>query len=298
MKQVNVLISTYNGEKYIAQQIDSLLNQTYPNIRIYVRDDGSIDSTLRILEAYWKADKIVLIKGENIRYGRSFMKLLEISDDGDYWCFCDQDDVWLPEKVEWAVRWMESQDRRIPLLFHSAYHMVNADNTKVFSSGVPPQYQFCFRRAITDCLYQGFSITLNGALRNLMLKADLNAISSHDWWATILVEEFGKAYFDERIASRHRRLDSSMSSMSLSARLKWLRNTLRSGNEDIKSSTSEFVRIFSDGADSKDLKIAKWFTHDRYCLSDSFKKAFYPGRWRSSLTSEITIRFLMFLGKI
>lgn len=74
---VNVLISTYNGEKYIKDQIDSILGQTYPNIRIYVRDDGSSDNTCNILKEYEKAGKIVLFRGDNVKWGKSFLTLLK-----------------------------------------------------------------------------------------------------------------------------------------------------------------------------------------------------------------------------
>ena len=94
---VNVLISTYNGEKYIKDQIDSILGQTYPNIRIYVRDDGSSDNTCNILKEYEKAGKIVLFRGDNVKWGKSFLTLLKKAETGSYWAFSDQDDVWLPD---------------------------------------------------------------------------------------------------------------------------------------------------------------------------------------------------------
>ena len=84
---VNVLISTYNGEKYIKDQIDSILGQTYSNIKIYVRDDGSSDNTCSILEEYEKTGKIVLFRGNNVKWGKSFLTLLKKAETGAYWAF-------------------------------------------------------------------------------------------------------------------------------------------------------------------------------------------------------------------
>ena len=106
---VNVLISTYNGEKYIREQIESILAQSYPDIRIYVRDDGSKDDTAKILWEYSEKKLIRFVRGRNVGYGRSFGRLLRIAKEGDFWAFCDQDDIWLPDKVKWAVEWLEQQ---------------------------------------------------------------------------------------------------------------------------------------------------------------------------------------------
>lgn len=294
--QVNVLISTYNGEKYIEEQIDSILAQTYPNIQIYVRDDASTDGTLAVLKRYEREKKIHLFTGKNIRYGRSFMHLLELASEGDYWAFCDQDDVWLPDKIKWAVEWFETQDERTPLLFHSAYELTDENLEKVIGTHEPPDYIFDFRRSLTDCLYQGFSIVFNRSLREKMLNCNIDNLDSHDWWACLMVTKFGKSYFDPRIASKHRRLEGSMSSGKLKSRVKWMLRTFQTGNSDIKSCAKEFVRVYDDG--SRDAAIAKWFSHDSYHFADAVKKAFYPRRWRASLSSEIVLRFLMIFGKI
>ena len=101
-KPVNVLLSAYNGEAYIKEQIDSILAQTVP-VHLYVRDDGSTDGTLHVLAPYEAAGKLTLLRGENAGFGQSFMMLLAAAEEGDYWAFSDQDDVWEPHKMEWAV---------------------------------------------------------------------------------------------------------------------------------------------------------------------------------------------------
>ena len=174
-------------EKYIKDQIDSILGQTYPNIRIYVRDDGSSDNTCNILKEYEKAGKIVLFRGDNVKWGKSFLTLLKKAETGSYWAFSDQDDVWLPDKIKWAVEWMKKQDQTKPLLFHSSYKLMSADMENELGICTAPKYKFDFRRSLTDCLYQGFSIVINGECRRLMLDCEINNLTSHDWWACLLI---------------------------------------------------------------------------------------------------------------
>lgn len=296
---VNVLVSTYNGEKYIKEQLKSILLQTYPYIKIYVRDDGSTDGTCSIVKemASENPGRIILLKGNNVGYRKSFILLLQYATEGKYWAFCDQDDVWLPNKILWAVEWMQQQSDEEPLLFHSSYDLVSEDMSIKMGSYVPPKYTIDFRRALTDSVYQGFSIVMNEKLRDYILQCDINSNFSHDWMAGLIVEKFGRAKFDDRIACKHRRLDTSISGMTWKNRIVWFMKTL-SGESDIKATAKEFIRTFGNGKDDKDYRMARWFIHDRYCFSDLIKKVLYPKRWRQNMLSEIAIRTLMLLGKI
>ncbi len=97
--RVQVLMSTYNGERFLEEQIESLLSQSWKNLEILIRDDGSTDGTMEILERYcMRYSNIQVFAGENVGVAKSFFELLEESD-GDFVAFCDQDDVWLEHKV-------------------------------------------------------------------------------------------------------------------------------------------------------------------------------------------------------
>lgn len=99
---IAILLSTYNGEKYIKEQIDSLLNQSIADWFLMIRDDGSSDRTIEIIKDYCAAypQKILIDESvtENLGAGKSFMQLLE-KVDADYYMFCDQDDVWMSDKI-------------------------------------------------------------------------------------------------------------------------------------------------------------------------------------------------------
>lgn len=117
MYSVNILMSTYNGEKYLREQIDSIMNQTDVNIILTIRDDGSSDGTIQIIEEAKNSypDKIVLFIGENVGYRKSFLELLKLSQDSDYYGFADQDDVWLPEKCTKAIKCLKKNNSLVGL---------------------------------------------------------------------------------------------------------------------------------------------------------------------------------------
>ncbi|MBQ4399872.1 MAG: glycosyltransferase, partial [Alphaproteobacteria bacterium] len=103
MDNVLVLMSTYNGEKYLKTQLDSILAQQGVNVQILVRDDGSSDGTLPILQAYAAQGKLTYYTGPNLKPAKSFMDLIYNAPQADFYAFADQDDYWLPEKLICAV---------------------------------------------------------------------------------------------------------------------------------------------------------------------------------------------------
>lgn len=103
---IDILLATYNGEEYLRQQIDSIICQSYTNWRLIIRDDSSSDGTLAIIKDYVKRylNKIILVDENtpNLGSSKSFIRLLDFVSN-DYFMFTDQDDVWLPNKVELSI---------------------------------------------------------------------------------------------------------------------------------------------------------------------------------------------------
>ena len=130
MNSVLILLSTYNGSHYLSEQIDSLISQVNVELHILVRDDGSTDDTLKILEHYKNTKgNLSIIYGKNVGAGPSFMALIkEASEkypDYDYYAFSDQDDVWFPHKVETGLRALEKSNNSLRFYFSGA---VNTDS--------------------------------------------------------------------------------------------------------------------------------------------------------------------------
>lgn len=131
MKKVNVLLATYNGSKYIKEQICSILRQNYENIDIYIYDDGSSDNTLEIIDEIRNNNrtgkKIIMMHGGfHLGYPECFIYILKECAEADYYAFCDQDDVWLENKINRAVTELNMYNG-IPLLFYSAVNYCNKD---------------------------------------------------------------------------------------------------------------------------------------------------------------------------
>lgn len=129
MPTVTVLMSSYNGDKYIREQIDSLLSQKGVEVKIVIRDDGSKDQTNTILAEYSsKYKKIKIIKGENCGAEESFNRLCKYAveeEPSDFYAFCDQDDVWDEDKLSIAINNLNGFDMNQPLLYFSNLKMVD-----------------------------------------------------------------------------------------------------------------------------------------------------------------------------
>lgn len=119
MKTVEVFLSTYNGEKYLREQIESILQQKNVVISILIRDDGSSDGTIEILKHYEKYPNISVLYGENIGYQRSFLSLMSLSKrKSDYYAFSDQDDIWESEKMLQAINEIQTRTISSPLVLY------------------------------------------------------------------------------------------------------------------------------------------------------------------------------------
>ena len=131
MPEIDILLAAYNGEKFIAEQIDSILNQTFQDFRLLIRDDGSSDNTQTIIEEYARKypDKIEVVHDEAVckRPNKNFMELLKHTK-ADYVMFCDQDDVWLPYKIQvtlWHMKELERKNPGKPALVFSGLKVVD-----------------------------------------------------------------------------------------------------------------------------------------------------------------------------
>ncbi|MET4654173.1 glycosyltransferase involved in cell wall biosynthesis [Exiguobacterium sp. PvP048] len=134
MESVSVLMSTFNGEKFLKEQIDSVVNQKQIDLKIFVRDDGSTDNTMQILSEYKKKyNNIYIFPGENVGYKKSFMKLIELSNhSSNYYAFCDQDDYWEETKLISAIKLLKKNNYQSKYeLYFSSLEIVNSNLEKI-----------------------------------------------------------------------------------------------------------------------------------------------------------------------
>ncbi|BBM65851.1 hypothetical protein VA249_24970 [Vibrio alfacsensis] len=217
-KRVDVLLSTYNGQDFISEQIESILTQTYKNVRLIIRDDGSNDRTVDIINAYEKKyDNVLFIgSGQNLGSTKSFFSLLTQSTS-QYVMFCDQDDIWLPGKVLNCVEFIESKTdlETIPSLVYTDLLPVDSHLNEISDSFlVSGSHYFgsdfpCEQRLANNSV-AGCTILMNDLARDLLLKVGFPSCKVvHDHWVAIVVSYFGRVLFLEKKDILYRQHDKN-----------------------------------------------------------------------------------------
>lgn len=291
-----VLMSTYNGDEYVEQQIDSIYKQSYQDFDLYIRDDGSNEDFVKYLESLQKKYDFHFIKGENIGFLKSFMELLKEVNGYDFYSFADQDDVWYPEKLQKSIEWLSQNKQDIPLLYHCAYHTGEDVNNKS-NSYYHPDSEYCFKKCMTTNYYSGFAMVVNNELRMLMLKGDVEKITYHDWWAGMIAVGIGKYHFDNIPLAFHIDHKTNVTAFTNKKRVKWFFQTLRAESE-IHKRALEYKKCFYNALTNENQKILNLFATEHYSLVKSLKKAFSSNKWRDTTSSDVVMRILMILGKI
>ncbi|MBE9528499.1 MAG: glycosyltransferase family 2 protein [Proteobacteria bacterium] len=197
---VDILLSTYNGSSFLEPQIESLLAQSYTEWRLLVRDDGSTDSTVELIEQYalLHPDRIVHIEDTEGTLGPtlSFSRLLE-SSTAEYSLFCDQDDVWEADKIEVTLERMqriESELGAIPILVHTDLKVVGTDLSILSASFWKYQNLDPTLTTLKNLLLlnnvTGCTVMLNRPLRTIAAPIPAEAVL-HDWWLALVASAFG-----------------------------------------------------------------------------------------------------------
>jgi glycosyltransferase involved in cell wall biosynthesis len=195
---VEVLLSTYNGLSYIGPLLESLIAQDYPDINILIRDDGSSDGTPDLLWEFAASHaNIKFMPGEHVGFIESYFKLLELSSpSAAYFAFCDQDDVWFPDKISRAVALLDRQPRETAALYCSRLAVVDGDLKPLGYTPVPCK-ALSFRNALVEGQVPGCTAMINQAARMILLRELPRYAYSHDWWMYLVVSAFGTVIYDQ-----------------------------------------------------------------------------------------------------
>ena len=201
---IDILMATYNGGKYISEQINSILNQTYKEWTLYIRDDGSKDNTVDIIDDYCKKypGKIIRIKDDKLGLGAklNFSELMKYSKS-NYCMFADQDDVWLNTKIEDTMNKMiESENvhgKETPILVHTDLKVVDGNLNIINESFWRYQNLNKDNKSLNTLLVQnnitGCTMMMNKSLMKLGVKVPKDCIM-HDWWIGLIASGLGKIY--------------------------------------------------------------------------------------------------------
>ena len=195
MSSVTIMLGAYNGQNYIAEQLDSIHRQRHSNWELIVSDDGSTDRTPEIINGYvsqWPTGKISLRPGPRNGFCKNFLSMACDPDlSSDYYAFSDQDDLWEPEKLSAAIEWLDSIPKNIPALYCGRTASVDNEGNQI---GLSPHFKLppSFRNALVQSIAGGNTMVFNEAARQLLVVAGADVdVPSHDWWLYILVTGSG-----------------------------------------------------------------------------------------------------------
>lgn len=178
-EKVLVLMSTYNGEQYLQQQIDSIITQKNVDVELLVRDDGSTDKTIDILKDYQQKGLLSYYAGENLKPQLSFLHLLRHAPECKYYAFADQDDVWLEDKLSSGIEAICSHDSQ-PAIYACQTQMTNQSLEKI---PTPLLHPCCtFGESLVYAYASGCTMVFNNALRTIITSYQPSFIDMHDWW--------------------------------------------------------------------------------------------------------------------
>lgn len=208
MSKTAILLCTYNGAKYLKEQLNSLATQTV-NWQLFVSDDGSTDDTLLILKDFAKNHEVTIFKGPQKGFVQNFLSLMKRPEVmGDFYAFCDQDDVWLKDKLARGLEFVS--DKPEPQLYCS--RTITACET-LHPVGLSPLFRRkpTFKNALVQSIAGANTFIFNNATRDLVIKAESMNVISHDWWLYQLVTGAeGHIFYDESSYILYRQHNSNL----------------------------------------------------------------------------------------
>lgn len=255
--KVAILLSTYNGARYVADQINSILGQSYDNIELFIRDDNSQDETRMILKNVAKQHANVTFINEtefdNVGVTNSFFELL-MKTEADYYMFSDQDDVWLSDKVSKTLSAMkEIDDGKTPCLVHTNLYLVDSKLNKIGENIWGDDVRANFKGLLFTNNVAGCTAMINNTLKEEVRK-DLDVTDQmfmHDWWIALIASGYGKTAFvkDQTMLYRQHQgnvvggMDGIMNRLQ---RLSKITNELRRSSKILKQAKTFYERHQTD----------------------------------------------------
>jgi glycosyltransferase involved in cell wall biosynthesis len=233
-KKVAILLATFQGHRYLEEQLHSFLDQSHQNWELWVSDDGSSDQTLAILDDFKNKlakNHMSIQFGPQKGFAANFLSLT-CHDDilADYYAYSDQDDVWEKEKLARALSWLESVPDDIPALYCGRTRLVDKHKNVIGLSPLfdkPPN----FANALVQNIGGGNTMIFNNVARKLLqATGECIPVITHDWWAYILISGCGgKVFYDSTPMLIYRQHENNLVGMnsSWSDRLKRLRMLLQ-----------------------------------------------------------------------
>jgi glycosyltransferase involved in cell wall biosynthesis len=300
---VQILLSTFNGVPFLRQLMESLLAQDYAALRILVRDDGSTDGTVDLLRQFETAEPAMrFLAGAHVGFQKSFFELLRSADPAvDYVALCDQDDVWLPDKVSRAVTFLDTNPSAGPTLYCSRATVVDQDLNRTGESPIPAR-GLSFENALVECPPVGCTILLDREARRLV-ETTPNHAYSHDWWIYLAVSAFGRVFYDPEPKVLYRRHSGNVfqfdtqTTKRLQTRL--MRFLTEGRDRPVFKQAAEFARIFGPRLSARHrAELGALLEAGRSGVPRRLRYALSCGVYRQSWFDNLTLRLLLLLNRL
>lgn len=300
--RVVVLMSTYNGERFIEEQVASILKQLPPEGRLMVRDDGSTDRTVEKLK-HIHDNRIQIEEGENIGFARSFLTLLtRTPQDVQMVMFSDQDDVWLEDKVLRAWTCLSAVETQ-PALY-CCRQLVTDIKLKIRQESERINHKPTFMNAIAENIVTGCTAALNEKAINLMKISGVpEHVKFHDWWLYLVISAHGIVIADNNAFILYRqhgnnylgrgfgRISQQVNMVKFLMKNNWV-DALFYQLIDLeknynKSLSKECKKIIADNME---------FNGNKFCARWAF--IFGKNRWTRSVSRDIFLRILLLIHRL
>ena len=301
-ERIDVLLSTYNGEAFLGQQLDSILTQSDVELSLTVRDDGSTDRTRELLRHYAARDpRVRIFAASNIGSAASFLALLELADPmARYFAFADQDDVWVPDKLRRAVALLRLRPGSQPLLYCSGLQYVDRNLRPLGVSRTPDHVGFPW--ALVENAAAGSTIVMNGRLRELLIERPPRVLRVHDWWCYLVASALGEVIYDPAVTVRYRQHGSNLLGASphyLGVLVHRIRKYAR-GRWTFRPRelAAELLASFGPRLTPERTRILQRLVDSQASVRSRLTYALAPDVQRSRLLDETLFRLLILAGRI
>lgn len=270
---VGILLATHNSEKYLGELLDSLLSQTYRDIKIMVSDDASSDNTMQILRSYAdQNENITVLEGGSLKGGakENFFELIRHAKE-EYVMFADHDDIWQPSKVGDTLHVMREMEKSVgkqtPVLVHTDLTVVDEQLHTIAPSmmraqKLNPEYTG-LNKILSQNNVTGCTVMTNRALIDTVRYTDMKPIVMHDWWLALIASAFGKIAFLSRPTIKYRQHKENQIGAVDAHGVEYMKNSL-SDRDNLKKrlemtylQAEEFLKTYGDALDEKNEKIVR-----------------------------------------
>lgn len=296
--KVEVLMSAYNGERFIMEQLDSIYAQKGVDVSVLVRDDGSTDGTHRLLDAEQQTGRLRWYAGENLKPAHSFMDLmLHASPDADLYAFSDQDDVWMEDKLVAAAH--SIGDEEGPALYFCPTRLVDEHLRPLKQVVVHPR--LTYGEALILQFVSGCTMVINKPLLSLVNKYSPAYLRMHDYWIYSLTLAIGgKVIYDDEPHINYRQHSHNAVGMSSSWIKQWKERIGRvKANEHIRQQTAQQLLIgYGEQMSVQNRQLTQNIVDYRHSLKAKcrllFSRQLYANSPVINLTSRLALLFNRF----